>query len=63
MAKLSNEKGSMLLEYILVLWLAAVPFFVFWLSLFEPGRGYTAKGQRLMEIFQRILTGITLPIP
>ena len=62
MAKLSNEKGSMLLEYILVL-AAAVPFFVFWLSLFEPGRGYTAKGQRLMEIFQRILTGITLPIP
>ena len=57
-----SEQGSVTLEYILVLGIA-IPFLVFWLTLFEPGKGYTETGVQFIEFFQRILTGISLPIP
>ena len=57
-----HETGSVMLEYLLVLAIA-VPFLMFWLTIFEPGVGYTDQGMLCMEFFQRILTGISLPIP
>ena len=39
---------------------------VFLYSLFEvfvPGMGYTEKGKLLIAYFQRILVGISMPIP
>ena len=56
------ETGSIMLEYLLVLAIA-IPFLMFWLTIFEPGVGYTDRGMQFMEFFQRILTGISLPIP
>ena len=58
----SSDNGSITLEYILVLGIA-IPFLTFWLQLFEPGKGYTNLGLSFVEFFQRILTGISLPIP
>ncbi len=58
----NNESGSMLLEYLLVLG-AAIPFLAFWLALFKPGEGYTDTGMMFMQFYQRILTGISLPVP
>ena len=40
-----------------------VPFVVAWLWIFEPGAGYTEYGRQLTNYFQRMLTGISLPIP
>ncbi len=54
--------GSVALEYLLTLGVA-VPFLVAWLALFEPGVGYTEAGMRFTNYFQRMLTGISLPIP
>ena len=57
-----NDTGSVALEYLLTLGLV-VPFLIVWLTLFEPGVGYTDAGVRFTNYFQRILTGISLPIP
>lgn len=57
------ESGSMMLEYVLML-SVAVAFLYAALSVFEPGTGYTADvGKPLVAYFQRVLTGISLPIP
>lgn len=58
----SIQKGSVVLEYIIVLGVA-VPFILFWTMLYESGNGYTDVGLQFMNYFQRILTGISLPIP
>ena len=57
-----DEQGSMTLEYVIML-AAAVPVLKFWLSIFEPGNGYTELGLKLVDFFKRILVGISLPIP
>lgn len=57
-----NEAGSIALEYLIVLSLA-IPFEVIWLSLFSFKTGYTDLGWLFMEFFQRILAGVSLPIP
>ncbi len=57
------ECGSMMLEYVLMLSVAVV-FLWAALSVFEPGTGYTEDvGKPLVAYFQRVLTGISLPIP
>ena len=59
----SMESGSMMLEYVLMLSVAVV-FLSAALSVFEPGTGYTENiGKPLVAYFQRVLTGISLPIP
>ena len=58
----SIQKGSVVLEYIIALGVA-VPFILFWAALFESGKGYTDIGQQFINYFQRILTGVSLPIP
>ena len=58
-----NECGSMMLEYVLMLSVAVVFLWVA-LSVFEPGTGYTEDiGKPLVAYFQRVLIGISLPIP
>ena len=54
--------GSVALEYVVTLG-AAVPFVMVWLALFEPGVGYTEVGRQFTNYFQRMLTGISLPVP
>lgn len=57
------ECGSMMLEYTITL-VVAVVFLYSVLEVFEPGRGYTEDvGKPLVAYFQRVLTGISLPIP
>jgi len=58
----SCEKGSITLEYIMVLGIA-VPVFVMWISLFNSQTGYTDLGWLFVQFFQRLLTGVALPIP
>jgi len=57
-----SDKGSITLEYIVVLGLA-IPVWVMWLGFFNAQTGYTDAGMRLVAFFQRILAGISLPIP
>ena len=60
---LKARTGSMMLEYTLMLSVGAV-FLVFAWKIFEPGVGFTEDvGKPLVAYFQRVLTGISLPIP
>ena len=60
---LKARTGSMMLEYTLML-LAASAFVYFAREIFEPGVGFTEDvGKPLVAYFQRVLTGISLPIP
>ena len=58
-----GEKGSIALEYLIVLAGFAVPAAVMWTALFDFKTGYTETGWLLMQFFQRLLAGISLPIP
>ena len=57
------RSGSVLLEYVLVVCCVLAPVVLFWSRIFVPGEGYTENGRRFMEYFQRMLTGVSLPIP
>ena len=53
----------MILEYVLMLSVGVV-FLVVALQIFEPGEGFTEDlGKPLVAYFQRVLTGIALPVP
>ena len=60
--RLSSGEGSVALEYILLL-VFCVGAYECWLELFEPGVGFTKYGQEFTAFFQRILIGISLPVP
>ncbi len=60
---LGKADGSMILEYVLMLSVGVV-FLVVALQIFEPGEGFTEDlGKPLVAYFQRVLTGIALPVP
>lgn len=60
---LTETEGSMMLEYVLMLSVGVI-FVYFALQIFEPGVGFTEDvGKPLVAYFQRVLTGIALPIP
>ena len=60
---LNNAEGSMILEYALMLSVGVV-FLYFALQIFEPGEGFTEDfGKPMVAYFQRVLTGIALPVP
>ena len=57
-----SRRGSVALEYLVSLGMG-VPFVVAWIHVFEPGVGYTEFGRQCTNYFQRMLTGISLPLP
>lgn len=57
-----SSQGSIVLEYALSLSIV-VPFLCAWLSLYEPGAGWTGGGRMVTEYFQRVLIGVSMPIP
>ena len=60
---LTEPDGSMMLEYVLMLSVGVV-FVIFAIQIFEPGVGFTEDiGKPLVAYFQRVLTGIAMPIP
>ncbi|MBQ4481290.1 MAG: hypothetical protein IJJ33_10430 [Victivallales bacterium] len=60
---ISEPKGSVALEYVMTL-VVGVVFLCCWLGVFTPGVGYTEKvGRKLVAYFQRVLVGLSLPIP
>lgn len=59
----ASRPGSVLLEYVLVVLFFLLPVVWFWSKIFVPGEGYTENGLRFMQYFQRMLTGVSLPIP
>lgn len=60
---LKGTDGSMILEYALMLSVGVV-FVYFALQIFEPGEGFTEDfGKPMVAYFQRVLTGIALPVP
>ena len=60
---LAETGGSMMLEYVLMLSVGVV-FWIFAIQIFEPGVGFTEDiGKPLVAYFQRVLTGIAMPIP
>ena len=59
----SDCRGSVMLEYVLMLTVALV-FLYFAREIFEPGVGFTEDvGKPMTAYFQRVLVGISLPIP
>ena len=63
LGNLNGEKGSMILEYALMLSIGVV-FVYFAIQIFEPGVGFTEEfGKPMVAYFQRVLTGIALPVP
>ena len=60
---LRQSDGSMILEYALMLSVGVV-FVYFAIQIFEPGVGFTEEfGKPMVAYFQRVLTGIALPVP
>lgn len=60
---LAEPDGSMMLEYVLMLSVGVI-FVIFAIQIFEPGVGFTEDlGKPLVAYFQRVLTGIAMPIP
>ena len=60
---LTETEGSMMLEYVLMLSVGVI-FVIFAIQIFEPGVGFTEElGKPLVAYFQRVLTGIAMPIP
>ena len=60
---LKGTDGSMIMEYALMLSVGVV-FVYFALQIFEPGVGFTEDfGKPMVAYFQRVLTGIALPVP
>lgn len=60
---LAETDGSMMLEYVLMLSVGVI-FVIFAIQIFEPGVGFTEDlGKPLVAYFQRVLTGIAMPIP
>ncbi len=60
---LGGEDGSMILEYALMLSIGVVFVYVA-IQIFEPGVGFTEElGKPMVAYFQRVLTGIALPVP
>ncbi|MBO4489914.1 MAG: hypothetical protein J5944_00975 [Lentisphaeria bacterium] len=57
-----DAAGSITLEYLMVMGMV-IPVMVLWISLFSPDTGYTDTGWLLMQFFQRLLSGVALPIP
>ena len=60
--RLASRDGSVALEYIVLL-IFCVGAYMCWLELFEPGVGFTEYGQQFTAFYQRILVGISLPVP
>ncbi len=75
----SHENGSILLEYILVTFLTALPVVVLWnggkvdfgfktgpvhLGIYDAGKGeYVGQGREIQRFFQMVQDGIGLPLP
>ena len=57
-----DDRGSIALEYVMTLAFGVV-FLYSLLEVFVPGMGYTEKGKLLVAYFQRVLVGISMPIP
>lgn len=58
-----NCRGSVMLEYVLIL-LVAVVFLYSAREIYSPGIGFTENiGKPMTAYFQRVLVGISLPIP
>jgi len=60
--RLASCDGSVALEYIALL-IFCVGCYMCWLEIFEPGVGFTEYGQQFTAFYQRILVGISLPVP
>ena len=62
--KLMNERGSMMLEYIIVLCGIGVTLAVFMnREFFDYKNGFGALGQGIVAFYQRTLGGLSLPVP
>ena len=75
----AGEGGSILLEYILVTFLTALPVVVLWnggkfdfgfkdgpveLGIYDAGTGeYIGQGKEIQRFFQMVQDGIGLPLP
>lgn len=60
--RLASSDGSVALEYVVLL-IFCVGCYMCWLEIFEPGVGFTEYGQQFTAFYQRILVGISLPVP
>ena len=64
MKDLASEKGSMMMEYVLVLCGIGVALMVFMnREFFDYNNGFGPLGQGIVAFYQRTLGGLSLPVP
>ena len=60
----AGERGDVLLEYVVVCMLIGIAVVKFLqLQFYDIGKGYVGRGREIQNAFQRVLEGISLPIP
>ena len=63
-ANLMNERGSMMLEYVIVLSGIGVALIVFMnREFYSITQGFGPLGQGIVAFYQRTLGGLSLPVP
>lgn len=66
MSRHARERGSVLMEYVIVNILIAVPLILMWhteIYDYATGEWKDDFGSGIQAMFQRVLSGIALPIP
>lgn len=64
MSRWRTEIGSVLMEYVVVNTLVAVPLIGFWHEIYDVSTGHwIGPGLGIQLMFQRLMSGIALPLP
>lgn len=60
----NQEEGSVIMEYVILIVLVAVPIFLIWHGMYDFSSGeFSGIGLEIQGFFQRIMSGIALPVP
>lgn len=60
---MENQSGSVMLEYVVVLAAFSVTLALFSLSIYSTDTGFGILGRAIVDNFQRIMAGVSLPTP
>lgn len=61
--EMGNEEGSILLEYVLVVCLLGGLVMGWSLSVYTVDIGLGSVGREIIQAYQRIMAGLSLPVP
>lgn len=58
-----NEDGSVMMEYVIVLLVFICLLLAWTSSVYSHQNGFGSLGQEIIDMYQRIMSGISLPVP